>query len=144
MSTSFLLHQRHSIAARPHLLLLFACEIRFLRSHPAFLASDKGSSLLLDKRDIFASRLYIWPSSYGWMGRVSSTTASKLCNKMELNSTIGNTSLEFKSFGQLGARKHNLWGSSNRTLFPKHHYQTTSLRLSWYEVVVTGSDLPHL
>lgn len=62
------------------------------------------------------------------MGRVGSKIASKLCNKMEMNTTIRNTGLEFKSLGQLVARKHNLWGSGNRTLFSKHHNQTTSIR----------------
>lgn len=64
--------------------------------------------------------------------------------KSEISTTTGNTSFEFKSLGQLDVRKQSLCGSSNRTLFPKHHNQTTSLRLSRYEVVVTGSDLSHL
>lgn len=49
--------------------------------------------------------------------------------KSEMNTTIGNTDLEFKSRGQLGARKHNSWGSSKRTLFSKHHNQTTTLAI---------------
>lgn len=130
LRTSFVpCHHRRSIAERAHTVCyrlhegsVFIDLIKLSR-HP-----NKGGSLRLDKRDLFASGLSFL-AIVEWVERPSRRLQG-FATKPEIHGAIRNTALEIKSVAQPDARKYSLCGSSNQRHLHQHINPTISFQLS--------------